>query len=459
MKFKKHSEYSMIFLGMFILVMFSSQIISAYPGFGKKINPVLIQSCGQCHVAFPKLRLYGRTTREIGYQVPIAESDDGLIKSIYRSVPIGIRGKMDVADTDNGKSMLTLVQFLSSGTVLNDKVAWWFHKHLYDIEDDQDSKLFDTKKIIPLNEGQPHEAWLQYNHSTALNVRAGVFELPFWFSPVKTKVGESDYLAFGANGNPDMSGTLASPQFGIALNGYLSKGTSEDDWGESEDNYAEGYNYAITVTSGKAEFPQNSELSMNTFFGRITKKEYSYAAGLWALAGKAEITHQNEHNDHLMKSVETSSENVHFERYYRFGTDIDLFIRGDDINIYGSLVYGNDIDRDFVGGFLGYDHLFHPKIFGLVRYDGVFFISGDAMGEMDNPHDENGDDHGEEENGGHAHGVMIMDDASSFSAGIFYLPFANVRVGFEYVYQLNGNIGQDIHDIGGKGIFQIQFGF
>lgn len=255
-----------------------------------------------------------------------------------------------------------------------------------------------------------------------------------------------------------MSGTLASPQFGIALNGYLSKGISEDDWGESEDNYAEGYNYAITVTDGKAEFPQNSDVTLNTFYGRITKKEYSYAAGLWALTGKAEITHEDEHDDHVMKSVESSDENVDFQRYYRLGADIDLFIRGDDVNLYSSFVYGNDINRDFVGGLIGYDHLILPKLFGFVRYDGVFFINGDTMEDLDDPHDEDGDDHGEEESGGHAHGVMIMDDASSFSAGIYYLSFANVRIGFEYVYQFNGNIGKDIHDKGGKGIFQIQFG-
>ena len=445
-----------------ILGIFSLQMIWAYPGFGKKINPEMSESCSQCHVAFPKLRLYGRTIREIGYNVPKTESEDeGLIKSIYRSIPIGIRGKLDIADTHNGKSMLSLVQLLSSGTVLNNKLAWWYHKHLYDIEDDKDSKLFDPDKFIPINEGEIHEVWLQYNHSTGLNVRAGMYELPFWFSPVKTKVGESDYLVYGATGNPDMSGTLAAPQFGIALNGYLSKGKSEDDWGdESEDNYAEGYNYAITVTNGKSEIPQGSDINLNTFYGRITKKEYSYAAGLWALTGMAEFMPEDEHDDHAMKTMEMD-DNMDSKRYYRLGADIDLFLKGDDVNLYGSFIYGNDIDRDFVGGLIGYDHLILPKLFGLVRLDGVFFLNGDVM-EDDDPHDEDGgDDHGEEEEGGHdaGHVTVIMDDASSFSAGIYYLPFTNIRVGFEYVYQLNGDIGKDIHGKGGKGIFQIQFGF
>ncbi len=450
-------------LKIVILGLFSTQLVLAYPGFGKKINPSITKSCSQCHVAFPKLRLYGRTTREIGYQVPVTEADDGLIKSLFRSIPVGFRGKLDLADSDNGKSKLSLVQIISSGTLLDNKLSWWYHKHLYDIEDDKDSKLFNQDKLIPLNEGQPHEAWVQYNRSTALNVRAGMFELPFWFSPIKTKVGESDYLAYGSSGNPDMSGTLAAPQFGIALNGYLSKGSSEDDWGdESEDNYAEGYNYAIAVTNGKPEFPQDSDMTFNTFFGRITKKNSTYATGLWALTGKAEFAQEDEHAGHDMENMEIGEENVDSKRYYRFGADIDLFIKGDNVNLFGSFVYGNDINRDFVGGLIGYDHLILPKLFGSVRWDGVFFINGDAMTETVDTH--GGDDHGEEdghadEGGGHAHGAMIMDDANSISAGIFYLPLSNVRVGFEYVYQLNGDIGKDIHGKGGKGIFQIQFGF
>lgn len=462
------------------LSIFSLQMLWAYPGFGKKINPELTESCSQCHVAFPKLRLYGRTTREIGYNVPVTKSDDeSWIKSIYRAIPIGFRGKLDLADSNNGKSMLSLVQILSSGTMLNNKVTWWYHKHLYDTEGDLDSKTIDADKFVPFNEGQPHEFWFQYNYSTAVNLRFGMFELPFWFSPVKTRVGESDYLYYGASGNPDMTGTLAGPQFGFALNGYLGKGSSEDDWGaETEDNYAEGYNYAFAMTNGKGVFPNGfdfladadgPDMAINTFYGRFTKKEAAYAAGLWALTGKVEVTAAGHDMD-----AET-------EMYYRLGSDLDLFLRGDDINLYGSFVYGKDVNRDFVGGLVGYEHLLRPKILGQVRWDGVFFISGEITPEEDD------DGHGghkvytqenktgssasvraktgdafnqtSEDAGGHAHGAMIMDDASSISAGIFYLPLSNVRIGLEYVYQLNGDIGKDINGRGGMGIFQIQFGF
>jgi len=168
--------------------------------------------------------------------------------------------------------------------------------------------------------------------------------------------------------------------------------------------------------------------------------------------------------------------------YYRLGSDFDLFLKGDDVNLYGSFVYGKDVDRDFVGGLGGYEHLLRPKIFAQVRWDGVFFIGDAPM-----PADDDGDGHGghkissAEDNlgdmpsilsktvqvldehdgmgGGHAHGAMIMDDASSISAGIFYMPYANLRVGLEYVYQLKGDIGKGIEDKGGVGMLQIQFGF
>ncbi|MCH7763369.1 MAG: hypothetical protein IIB95_06455 [Candidatus Marinimicrobia bacterium] len=466
-----NSNHMKFTLKIIIMGAFSFQMMWAYPGFGKKINPEMSKSCSQCHVAFPKLRLYGRTIREIGYNVPKTEvEDEGLLKSIYRAIPIGVRGKIDMADTENGKSMLSLVQILSSGTVLNNKVSWWYHKHLYDTEGDKNSKAIDADKFVPFNEGQPHEFWFQYNHSTAINLRFGMFELPFWLSPVKTKIGESEFLCHGASGNPDMAGTLASPQFGFAINGYLPKRASEDDWGaDSEENFVEGYNYAFTATNGKAEFPQGfdflsdqdgSSMTFDTFFARFTKKNASYAAGIWALTGMAEVAPEvapeDEHGDHAMKTMEMD-DNMDSERYYRLGSHIDIFLKGDDINLYGEIVYGNDINRDFLGGMIDYDHLIHPRVLGQIRWSGVFFLNGDAPVKADDGH---GDDHGEkEESGGHAHGAMIMDDASFISAGMFYLPLTNIRIGLEYVYQLNGDIGKDIRGRGGKGIFQIQFGF
>ncbi|MEE8436820.1 MAG: hypothetical protein V3S22_00645 [Candidatus Neomarinimicrobiota bacterium] len=476
---------------IFILSVFAVQCIWAYPGFGKKINPSVTKSCSQCHVAFPKLRLYGRTIREIGYNVPVTEiEDEGLMKSIYRAIPIGIRGKLDLAGTDNGKSMLSLVQILSSGTIFNNKVSWWYHKHLYDIEGDKNSKLFDRDKFVPFNEGQPHEIWVQYNYSTALNFRAGMFELPFWLSPVKTKLGESEFLCHGASGNPDMSGNLAVPQFGLALNGYLGKRVSDDDWGdEPDENFVEGYNYAFTATNGKVGFPRGfdflsdrngSKMIFDTFFGRITKKNAWYAAGIWALAGKAGTAAEDENGGHDMENMDSNTESMDTRMYYRLGTDIDIFLKGDDINLYGDFIYGNDIDRDFVGGMIGYDHLIYPKILGLVRWSGVFFINGepplDDDGENGHAHKSGidkeagtifeirgkaidtmaalaGDD------GGHAHGAMIMDDANSISFGIYYMILANLRIGVDYVYQLNGDIGKDIQGRAGIGIMQIQFGF
>ncbi|MFQ6607655.1 MAG: hypothetical protein ACE5EE_03850 [Fidelibacterota bacterium] len=464
MKFGKFSSFLKINKMIFILSLFLTQLIFAYPGFGKKINPVLTQSCNQCHVAFPKLRLYGRTIREIGYQVPVAEvEDESLIKSIYRSVPIGVRGKIYLAHTDNGKPRLDLLQLLSSGTVFNNKVSWWYHKHLYDVEGDKDNKVIDSDKFVPLNEGQPHELWFQYNYSTAINFRAGMFELPFWLSPIKTKIGESEYLCHEATGNPDMTGTLASPQFGLAINGYLGKRTTEDDWGEEEEeNFIEGYNYAFAVTNGKAEFPkgfdflsdsEGSSMDLNTFFGRVTKKNSWYAVGIWALTGKSKIVHED---DHDTGDMDMHGETTANQRYYRLGTDFDLYIRGDDVNLYGDFVYGNDVNRDFIGWLLGYDNLVLPKLLGLIRWTGVSFLNGDNPSEIHNEH-EGEDDH--TEGGGHVHGAMIMDNASSLSAGIFYLIYNNIRLGFEYEYQLYGDIGKDIHGKGGQGIIQIQFGF
>ena len=412
--------------------------LEAYPGFGKKINPELSQSCMSCHVVYPKLRLYGKTIREIGYNVPVNESEEGGLKKLYRALPLALRAKVDITDDQietglNAKE----IQLLSGGNAFNNRISWWFHKHI--VEDNE---------FVSLTEGIPHESWLQYNQADALHVRMGMFELPLWFSPSKTKVSEIPYLYYGTTTNEGNLGLLSGPQFGIQANGHIGKGSAaEDEWGAKEDdNYAEGYNYAVSVTNGETSF----EGDFNTIFGRITRKNPLYSIGIFALTGSGEVMgmeamdHADEdHEDH---ETEAANQEVQKEVYYRIGTDMDLYLRGDDASLHGSFAYGKDFERNYLGGFVGYDHLIKRKLFLSLRYDAVRF-TGDEHHQEDHQNDHEMEPDGHE--AAHIHGEIISDNANSVSLGIHYLLYGNVRIGMDYRYGVDG--------VDSKGMLQLQF--
>ena len=116
---------------LFTSAMMAPAALAAYPGYGKRIDPSLSNSCRTCHVVYPKLRLYGKTVREIGYNVPLGEFDDPVLTKIYRNLPMAIRGKIDILDPAQGSPVsVNELQILSGGNAFNDRFSWWFHKHI-----------------------------------------------------------------------------------------------------------------------------------------------------------------------------------------------------------------------------------------------------------------------------------------------------------------------------------------
>lgn len=401
--------------------------LHAYPGFGKKVDPSLRNSCSRCHVVFPKLRLYGRTTREIGYKVPTMDFPEPILMEMYRKLPLAVRGKVDIIDTElAGGARINELQLLSSGNVFGDKVSWWFHKH-----------ILEGNEFVPLSEGTPHEVWLQYNQSDKLHLRAGMFELPMWYSWSKTKISELGYLYYGTTTNEDDFGVIAAPQFGIQANGTFSLGSNdEDDWGDEDDSMLEGYNYAVSITNGETSFQGTA----NTFFGRITRKQPGYALGLFSMAARYEA---NADTDHAHGTPDAAPEKAWI---FRLGLDAQKYLRGDNLTLNGSIVYGQDAERNFIGGFGGYEQLLYEKLFIFGRLDAVFFTSAappDEHDDMDMDMDDE-DAHG-------AHGAIITDDAYAACFGMAYMFWGNVRLTGEYRYGFSG--------IDSKGLVQLQFAF
>lgn len=447
---------------LFTAVLFlAPQKIDAYPGFGKKMVLDMKTSCQTCHVGFPKLNSYGERIKAMGYDVPEYEPtedekhDMSAFFRAYRKAPVAIRVKSDAVNGDvrsgDVSDGLRAVQLLSAGNALNNKLSWWFHKH-----------IVENNELVSLFEGAPHEAWLQYNRSDALRIRVGMFELPLWFSPSKTKLSELGYLYYGATTNDDNLGLLSAPQFGVQAYGHIAKKPSDEDdwWSEpAETDYTQGYNYAVSVTNGRNSFESN----FSTVFGRITKKHPVLSTGLYALAGvkKTEVAvdgvdedhHGDESGGHHDESDEDSGVEVKRDVYYRLGADLDMRWNGDRSNVYGSFVYGKDFDNTFVGGFLGYDQLVDKLLFTL-RWDMVGFLSNPATDHNEEDHGGHHEDHGDEgdhHSGGHMHGDLIQDDAIAYSFGAYYLIWQNVRVGGEY------RLGR--YGIDDKLIFGLQFAF
>ncbi len=410
-------------------------VVEGYPGYGKKIGASLGNSCQTCHVVFPKLKLYGKTVREIGYSVPGTDFPAPTFwGKIYRSLPLGVRGKIDFNGADQESPVsLPALQLLSAGNMANDKISWWFHKHV--VEDNE---------IVPLNSGMPHEFWVQFNQSDKLHIRAGMFELPMWFSWAKTKVSEVGYLYYGSSTNEGNFGLISAPQFGIQANGTFNIASNdEDDWGEPEDSNLEGYNYAISITNGETSWKRQ----INTFYGRITKKLPGAAVGIFSLTAIQKIAPEADHaHGAEEQAVETESKLI-----YRMGLDGELNMRGDALSAYGSLAYGGDVDRNFVGGFVGVDYLISPKIFIFSRLDGVLFMGAPPEEEHDMAGMDMDMDMDHEEEAAHLHGDVISDDAAGLSVGLAYMIVGNIRLGAEYRYGVKG--------IANTGMIQLQFAF
>lgn len=398
--------------------------LQGYPGYGKKVDVSLGNSCQTCHVVFPKLRLYGKTVREIGYNVPGTDFPaPTMLGKIYRAVPLALRGKINFNGAGPGSRLsLPGLQLIAAGNMANNKITWWFHKH-----------VVEENEYVPLNSGMPHESWVQYNQSDKLHIRAGLFELPMWFSWAKTKVSEIGYLYYGSSTNEGNFGIISAPQFGIQANGTFNIASNdEDDWGEPEDSNLEGYNYAISITNGETSWKRQ----INTFYGRITKKYPGAAVGIFSLAAVQKV------------APEAESQLI-----YRVGIDGELNMRGDALSAYGSFAYGSDVERDFVGGFTGIDYLLSPKIFVFSRLDGVRFMGDQPVEEhADDDHQMAGMDMDDEDADAHdVHGEIISDDAASLSVGMAYMIVGNIRLGAEYRYGVTG--------IENMGIVQLQFAF
>ena len=173
-------------------------------------------------------------------------SYDGLEESIIRRFLIyfPVAGRFEIDAINSGPSELKGdvnvrdAQLISGGSILNNKVSWWFHKH-----------VVQANEFISLFAGTLHEMWGQYNlrfsknDVTRVSLRYGMSELPLAFSPSKTMLSEIPYAiynaALGAN-----KFTLSTPEYGFAVLATKMGG----------DNYNQvKANAQMAVGNGKAE--------------------------------------------------------------------------------------------------------------------------------------------------------------------------------------------------------------
>lgn len=117
------------------------------------------------------------------------------------------------------------------------------------------------------------------------------------------------------------------------------------------------------------------------------------------------------------------------------------------MTLFGSGAYGKDPERDFLGGFIGYQAVLKDKFLISPRLDGVQFMGEPP--EEDHHHDHGGGDEEPAEEHGHAHGLILTETAGSLSVTVSYLLYGNLRFGLDYRYGLLG-----VED---KATLQVQF--
>lgn len=429
----KNKLFPISVLTLILILGYSLSDAYSYPWFARR----LVDNCNKCHVAFPKTNDYGKFVKATGYELPSIEYtglEESLLKRFLRYLPVAVRFKVDAVNSDPGQMEGDLnvrtSQLLSGGSILDNRVSWWFHKHI--IEDNE---------FIDLFSGLPHEMWGQYNLKFGKNdlkrvsVRYGMSELPLHFSPAKTDLSEMEYAVYNAmlGQSPVM---LSSPQFGAVLKGLKLGG--------------EGYNkiqstFDLAFVNGLGDFSSHEFTKVfgrvATTIGKTMVSAFTYIGSNHIPAAAAPDEHAEEggHEDGHASEPATVNDN-----FLRLGADFDLNV-APMFNIYGLALYGRDSNPlgmatstsgNYYGGFLGLNYNPTERFMISMRYDAVRF--GDLPGMQGMPgmgHDEQaeeggheeGGEHGDEQSGGgHMHGEMVTSNTDAMVFGLnFLLPVPN----------------------------------
>lgn len=436
-----------------MMTLVSAWNVYSYPWFARR----LVDSCNKCHVSFPKTNDYGWYVKSTGYELPQMDYtglEESPVKRFLRYLPAAMRFKMDAINSNpsdiEGDINFREVQLISGGSILNNRVSWWFHKHL--VEDNN---------FVSLLDGTPHEMWAQYNirfgksNVNRLGIRYGMAELPLRFSPSKTKISEVGYAIYTAMMGSN-SFTLSTPQYGIMLNGLRLGGAS---FNEVKSNIS------LALVNGQGDFKSNK---FNQFFGRVgTTVVKNTMVGAFTYIGSLDLPmametdghgegHGDEHGEEpgTEHSDESSTTDNNF---FRVGMDFDMVL-SPKINLYGLALYGKDSNPagleiadsgNFYGGFLGLDFTPNERFMLSWRYDAVRFNSVPEVGHNDEHGDgsedmhmdEGGDDHSEGEGNVHMHGEMVMSNTDCMVFGLQLLPipkFYQLRLTAEYRMGING---------------------
>lgn len=435
---------------------------SAYPWFARRI----VDNCSKCHVAFPKINDYGQYVKATGYELPELDYSSLLepkLKTWLRKFPAALRAKLDVINDEpanlKGDVNFREVQFISGGSLFQNKISWWFHKHLVENND-----------IVSPFDGTPHEAWVQYNmrfgayRQNGLNFRFGMSELPLRFSPSKTKVSEIPYAIYNA-GFSGSSLSLAIPQYGIALHGVRFGG--------------DGYNIlnteaSLALVNGKGDF---STHRFSNVFARLAIRVSNSMIGAFGYFGSNEVMPEEEEHGHGDEHAEEGTHedgDAHMEEglsaeiaimdnnFYRLGVDIDIPVTS-MLNISGLVLYGRDSNPlaletaqngSFYGGFVGLAYCPTDRLMLQWRYDMVRFRHVPELEPM-NQHSVEGEHSSStllksnnpsaraalanEEEGSHGHhgGGIITSNTDAMIFGIHYLlPVPNYQLRLTTEFQL-----------------------
>ena len=440
---KKFSFVALLTGAIFLL---SANATYAYPWFARK----LVDSCNKCHTAFPQNNDYGQYVKYSGYELPQISYDgleESVIRRFLRYFPVAGRFEIDAINSGpselRGDVNVREAQLISGGSILNNKVSWWFHKHV--VQENEFISLFD---------GTPHEMWGQYNlrfsknDVTRVSLRYGMSELPLAFSPSKTMLSEIPYAiynaALGAN-----KFTLSTPEYGFAVLATKMGG----------DNYNQvKANAQMAVVNGKAEFSNG----FSNIFGRLSVPIGRTSLGTFAYLGSGDLMmavadehgeeHGEEGGEHGEEPMGQDMGMMMENSYYRLGLDFTCSI-APNANFYALALYGRDSNPlafaesqagRFFGGFAGLDYFMNERLMLQFRYDGVRFDSpiveqhDDEMGEE---HEDSMDDMDHEGEGDHLHGALVTADMDDIVLGLHFIPFKQferLKLVTEYKFGLKG---------------------
>ncbi len=430
--------FSFVTLVLGMLFIGQTDIAHSYPWFARR----LVDSCNKCHTAFPQNNDYGQYVKYSGYELPQMSYDgleEPIIRRFLRYFPVAGRFEIDAINSGpselRGDVNVREAQLISGGSILNNKVSWWFHKH-----------VVEENEFVSLFEGTPHEMWGQYNlrfsknDVTRVSLRYGMSELPLAFSPSKTMLSEIPYAiynaALGAN-----NFTLSIPQYGFAVFATKMGG----------DNYNQVKAYAqLAVVNGKPEFSSG----FSNIFGRASVPIGRASLGTFAYFGSNDLPMAMDHHDNEMgeESEDSMDEMMMGNSFHRLGLDFTCSI-APNANFYALALYGRDSNPlafaesqagRFFGGFAGLDYFMNERLMLQFRYDGVRFDGPTVEQHDDQMSEENEDsmdDMEHEGEGGHMHSALVTADLDDIVLGLHFIPFKQferLKLVTEYKFGLKG---------------------